>query len=204
MPALRDPERQRVFSTTDVLSSKGPCHSFCALYVPDFLPLFSFLSAFAAHHLFVESTRIACCFCNQVNKWGTATDFMCIRPTAVIVVLIDWPAKAKNDKKGCACVGGWLCFVGATLWRSWWVLPQRRGEMGGTCVFWQPWKRLGNGTQWKFLGRRWSLARWVKAAGFLCLPILTCLVSFFFFRHGLPSCWWKMVFWWSDFQIHPH
>lgn len=123
VPAFRTPvhgpERQQVFSTADVqLSSKGPRHTFCSAYGPGFLPLFSLLSALAAHHLFLESTRIACCFCNQVNKWGAAAGSMCIRPTAVTVVLIDWPARAKNDKEGCVCVGGRLCCVGATLWRS--------------------------------------------------------------------------------------
>lgn len=87
---------------------QGHVIHFVSVRVPDF-PLFSLLSAFAAHHLFLESACIACCFCNQVNKWGTATDSMCIiRPTASRAVLIVWTAGAKNDKEGCVCVRGRL------------------------------------------------------------------------------------------------
>lgn len=95
---------------------------------------------------------------------------------------IDWSAP---PKRGMIKEGSRLCCVGATLWRSWWVWPQWRSQMGGTCVC--SGSHGGGrvrGLCVSFSDCLWSLATWVKAAGFFCLPRLTCSV---FILHILNS-----------------
>lgn len=89
----------------------------------------------AAHHLFLESTCNARCFCNHMNKWDTATGFMCVKHIVLrLYYFTDLPKKKekKKDKEGCVCVGGWLHCVGASVWHSVRVWPQWRSPMGGS------------------------------------------------------------------------
>lgn len=58
------------------MSSTGAMSFIFYMDVPDFLPFGSLLRLFAARQLFLQSTWIACCFCNQENNWGTAADLM--------------------------------------------------------------------------------------------------------------------------------
>lgn len=50
---------------------------------------------------------------------------------SIRLVLIDWPPKAKEDREGCVCVGGWLLVCrcdSVALMMSWASVTQSNGR----------------------------------------------------------------------------
>lgn len=105
------------------------------------------------------------CFYNQANKLDMNAHTISCVPDLQHHVLNNWPAKAKNDKEGCVCVGGSAAYV---------QLSGAHGEFG-----------FSDAVKWEahVLQQQWiRLAMSVSTAGLLCLPRLTQVWYHFFFR----------------------